>query len=59
MQGTESEEKSDGRTAADFCMQRRGWGAGGRELGQAFLVMKLSLGLLFSITRNCAESIGS
>lgn len=43
MQGTESEEKSDGRTAADFCMQRRGWGAGGRELGQAFLVMKLSL----------------
>lgn len=24
MQGTESEEKSDGRTAADFCMQRRG-----------------------------------
>lgn len=58
MQGTESEEKSDGRTAADFCMQRRG-GAGGRELGQAFLVMKLSLGLMFSITRSCAESIGS
>lgn len=47
MQGTESEEKLGSRTAVDFCMQRRG-GAGGRELGQSFLVMKLSLGLLLS-----------
>lgn len=58
MQGTESEEKSDGRTAADFCMQRRG-GSRWKGAWAGFLSNETQLGLLFSITRSCAESIGS